>query len=169
MATFLDITGLQYFNSLFIFLFSWAILYSVFLLTKILGGNKVLPAFVALLLAILIIVNPIAVGVIETIAPWMGFIFIFLVLLLTAMKFILPAHEESIVAVKSGALLFIILVIIIGIFTRLRADIPEPEEGEGADFTKPVNFFLHPKMLGAALLLVISVFTVALLSTKAAI
>tara|TARA_Y100000310_G_scaffold168197_2_gene168263 strand:+ start:1193 stop:1390 length:198 start_codon:yes stop_codon:yes gene_type:complete len=61
---------------------------------------------------------------------------------------------------------FILLfAIIISIVVRLRAEIPDLDE-ESEDLSKARNVILHPKMLGAIVLLVVAILTVSLMTTS---
>src|SRR3989344_4908772 len=130
MATFLDITGLEHFSSLFVFLFSWALIYAVFMLTKIFGDNKVLPALVAFLVSIFVLLSPGAVSIIREISPWIAIM-----------------------------LILIIIVIGVVVKIRARVEGPgEGSNEDGSDYSKTSNVLLNPKMLGMILLLAIGVF-----------
>ena len=167
MATFLDITGLEHFSSLFIFLFSWALIYAVFMLTKIFGDNKVLPALVAFLISIFVLLSPGAVSIIREIAPWIAVMLILIMLTFTAMKLLIPGQEQMTMGARGIVLLFILFIIIIGVVVKIRAGLEGPGEGsnkDGSDYSKTSNVLLNPKILGMILLLAIGVFTMSLLT-----
>src|SRR3989338_3262841 len=119
MATFLDVTGLQYFSSIFVFVFVWLVVYATLLWTKVLGGNKFIDALVGLLLAIFVLTSPIATSIVADIAPLLAVVFLFIVLINVASK-MLGADVEAFPALKGVFLVFIILIIIIAAGVKIR-------------------------------------------------
>ena len=111
MATFLDVTGLQYFSSIFVFLFVWLVIYAVLLWTKVLGDNKVVHALIGLLLAIFVLISPVATSVVADVAPFVAVVFLFIVLISVATT-MLGANIEAFPALRGVFLVFIILTII---------------------------------------------------------
>lgn len=166
MATFLDITGLEYFSSLFVLLFTWAIVYAVFLISKIFGDNKVLPIFVGFILSLLAMFNPVIVSIIRDIAPWIGLIFVLIMLMLTATKILIPGQEAMTMGARGVVLILILFITVVAILAKIRGNIQAPGEGinEGKDYSKNVNVLLNPKILGMLLLLAVAIFTIALLT-----
>ncbi len=169
MATFLDVTGLQYFSSFFIFIFVWLIVYAVLLYSKVLGGNKFIHALIGLVLALLVLFSPIATGAIQYIAPWFGLIFVFIILVTVMLKIFgaSPMEIEGYTQLKWGALVIILLVLVVGVLSYVREQtvIPGEEDGD-IDYSKNISIIFHPKVIGAIFILVIAVFTIALLAGK---
>ena len=169
MATFLDVTGLQYFSSFFIFIFVWLIVYAVLIYSKVLGGNKFIHAIIGLVLALLVLFSPIATGAIQYIAPWFGLIFVFIILATVMLKIFgaSPMEIEGYTQLKWGALVIILLVLVVGVLSYVREQIVIPGEEEGdIDYSKNISIILHPKVIGAIFILVIAVFTIVLLAGK---
>ena len=54
MATFLDITGLQQFSTIFVFIFVWLVVYAILTYSKILGENKAIHVIIGLVIALLV-------------------------------------------------------------------------------------------------------------------
>lgn len=166
MATFLDVTGLQYFSSIFVFLFVWLVVYAVLLWTKVLGDNKIVHALVGLLLAIFVLVSPIATSVVADVAPFVAVVFLFIVLISVATT-MLGANIEAFPALRGVLLVFIILIIIVaaGVKVREQANVPSSTQ---TDLSKTVNLIFHPTFLGTILVFAIAVFTIALLASRSA-
>lgn len=166
MATFLDVTGLQHFSSIFVFLFVWIVVYAILLWVKVLGENKFVHALVGLLLAIFVLISPVATSVVAGIAPFIAVIFLFVVLMSVA-SHMLGGSLESFPALKGVFLVFIILIIVIGAAVKIREQANVPSETQ-KDLSKTVNLIFHPTFLGTVLIFAIAIFTIALLASKGA-
>lgn len=165
MATFLDVTGLQHFTSVFVFLFVWIVVYAVLILTKVIGENKFVHALVGLLFAIFVLLSPIATDVVAGVAPFIAVVVLFIVLISISSK-MLGADIEAFPAMKSVFLVFIILIIIIGAGVKVREQVNVPSETQ-TDLSKTINLIFHPTFLGTILIFAIAVFTIALLASRA--
>lgn len=166
MATFLDVTGLQHFSSIFVFLFVWVVVYAILLWVKVLGSNKFVHALVGLLLAIFVLISPVATSVVAGIAPFVAVIFLFIVLVSVASQ-MLGSNLESFPALKGVFLVFIILIIVIGAAVKIREQVNVPSETQ-KDLSKTMNLIFHPTFLGTVLVFAIAIFTIALLASKGA-
>ena len=166
MATFLDVTGLEHFSSIFVFLFVWIVVYATLLWTKVLGGNNFVNALVGLLLGIFVLISPIATSVVASVAPFLAVIFLFIVLINVASK-MLGADIEAFPALKGIFLVFIVLIIIIAVGVKIRENANVPSETQ-TDLSKTVNLIFHPTFLGTILVFAIAVFTIALLASRSA-
>ena len=166
MATFLDVTGLQHFSSIFVFLFVWLVVYAILLWTKILGENKFVHALIGLLLAIFVLISPLATNIIADVAPFIAVVFLFIVLISVAST-MLGANIESFPALKGVFLIFIVLIIIIAAGVKIREQVDIPSETQ-KDLSKTINLIFHPTFLGTILVLAIAVFTIALLASRSA-
>ena len=167
MATFLEFTSLEYFNSIFVFIFVWIVVYATLLYIKILGEHKVINATIGFILAIFVITSNAAITLVSKVAPFLTVIFV-LIMLFGIAGSMLGGKMESMPALKGIILTAIIFVILTGIALEIRNQFgtngasTEPQ----TDLSKDVNLLLHPKFLGVVLLLVVSVFTIALLTAK---
>ena len=166
MATFLDVTGLQYFSSIFVFLFVWLVVYAVLLWTKVLGDNKIVHALIGLLLAIFVLVSPVATSIVADVAPFVAVVFLFIVLISVATT-MLGANIEAFPALRGVFLVFIILTIIIAAGVKVREQASVPSSAQ-TDLSKTVNLIFHPTFLGTILVFAIAVFTIALLASRSA-
>lgn len=166
MATFLDVTGLQYFSSIFVFIFVWLVVYATLLWTRILGDNKFIDALVGLLLAIFVLISPVATSIVAEVAPFLAVVFLFIVLINVASK-MLGADIEAFPALKGVFLVFIILIIIIAAGVKIREKVNVPSETQ-KDLSKTINLIFHPTFLGTVLIFAIAIFTIALLASRSA-
>ncbi|MBI2657920.1 hypothetical protein HYX08_04470 [Candidatus Woesearchaeota archaeon] len=164
MATFLDVTGLQYFSSIFVFLFVWITVFAVLAWTKVFGHNKFIHALVGLLLGIFVLISPIATSIVADTAPFLAVLFLFIVLISVASG-MLGANLESFPALKGIMLIFIVLIIIISAGVKIREQVNVPSETQ-TDLSSTVNLIFHPTFLGAVLIFMIAIFTIALLASR---
>ena len=164
MATFLDVTGLQYFSSIFVFLFVWLVVYAMLLWTKVLGDNKFVHALIGLLFAIFVLISPIATSVVADVAPFIAVVLLFVVLISVAIT-MLGANIEALPVLKGVFMVFIILIIIIAAGVKVREQVNVPSSTQ-TDLSKTVNLIFHPTFLGTILVFAIAVFTIALLASR---
>ena len=166
MATFLDVTGLQHFSSIFVFLFVWLAVYAVLLMTKAMGDNKLIQSLISMVLAVFVLISPLATSIVAGIAPFIAVLFLFVVLLSVATK-MLGGSIESFPALNGIFLVLIVIIVVIaaGVKIREQADVPSETQ---KDLSKTINLIFHPTFLGTVLVLAIAVFTVALLAGKSA-
>ncbi len=162
MATFLDVTGLAYFSSIFVFLFVWLVVYATFLWTKLLGENHFVIAIAGLLIGIFVLMSPLATNVIANVAPFLAVVFV-LILLLNMTSRMLGTDIGSFQAVKGVFLVVILMIIIISVAVKIR---DEAQIDTQKDLSKTMNLIFHPKVLGSVLIFAISIFTIALLASR---
>ena len=166
MATFLDVTGLEHFSSIFVFLFVWLVVYAVLLWTKVLGENKFVHVLIGLLLAIFVLISPLSTSIVADISPFLAIIFLFIVLISVAAK-MLGSDIEAFPALRGIFLIFIVIIIVIAAGVKVREQANLPSETQ-TDLSKTVNLIFHPTFLGIILILAIAVFTIALLASRSA-
>ncbi|MBI2541474.1 hypothetical protein HYV80_02085 [Candidatus Woesearchaeota archaeon] len=166
MATFLDVTGLAYFSSIFVFIFVWLVVFAVLSWVKVLGDNKFIHALVGLLLAIFVLTSQIATSIVADIAPFIAVGFLFVVIISVA-SHMFGAGANSFPALKGVMLVFIVLIIIVSAGVKIREQIDVPSEVQ-TDLSKTINLIFHPTFLGTILVFAIAVFTIALLASKSA-
>jgi len=163
MATFLDVTGLEHFSSIFVFLFVWIVVYGVLLWTKILGENKFVHALIGLLLAIFVLISPVATNVVASVAPFLAVVFLLIVLVSVAAK-MLGGDIEAFPALRGVFIIFIILIIFITAGIKIREQVSVQETP--TDLSKTINLIFHPTFIGIVLIFSIAVFTIALLASR---
>ena len=166
MATFLDVTGLQHFTSIFVFIFVWLVTYAIVLWTKVLGDNKFISVLVGLLLGLFVLISPLATSIIADTAPFLAVVFLFVVLINVATK-MLGGDAESFPALRGIFLVFIVLIIMIAAGIKIRENANVPSETQ-TDLSKTVNLIFHPTFLGTVLVFAIAIFTIALLASRSA-
>src|SRR3989338_732842 len=164
MATFLDVTGLEHFSSIFVFLFVWIGSYAVLLWAKILGDNKFIHALVSLLIAIFVLISPIATDIVASTAPFIAVTLVFIVLISVATK-MLGGDIEAFPAMRGVFIIIIILILVITAGIKLRESVNVPSETQ-KDLSKTINLIFHPTFIGTVLVLAIAVFTIALLAGR---
>ena len=165
MATFLDVTGLQYFSSIFVFLFVWIVVYATLLWTKILGSNNFVNILVGLLLGIFVIISPLATSVIADIAPFLAVVFVFILLISIAAKMLGTAGEFP--ALKGVLLVFLVIIVLVGVALKIKTNINIQSESQ-KDLSNSMALIFHPTFLGTVLIFAIAVFTIALLASRTA-
>ena len=171
MATFLDVTGLAQFSSIFVFLFTWIILYAVFLSTGVFRDNKVLSILTSLILAIFVLLSDAVTSIVQVLAPWITVGFLFIVLISVVAKLMIgDAPGGATVEIRGTILVFLVLVIFIASVAQFRKHISVPGDDDTSEdideFLKPTTIIFHPKVMGAILILSIAVFTIALLTSQ---
>lgn len=168
MATFLDVTGLQYFSNLFAFLFVWLMVYALLAYTKALGSNHLIHALIGLIIGLFALFSPLVTGAIIFIAPWFALIFVFVMLIMVASGMFGAGTEIATFPAFKGVLFTIIVVIlVVGVLAYIREQVGVPEEiTEKSDFSKITNVLFHPKFIGMVFILIIAVFTIALLTAR---
>jgi len=164
MATFLDVTVLENFSVIFVFLLVAIGGYAVLLYLKPFGSNQLVSIILSVITAFFVILNPIATLVVKTMTPIFAVIMIFVAITSIASGMFGGANLESLNNLKWIALVIIIISLIVGTLSIVRENIEVPEKGE--DFSKVSTIIFHPNFLGMVLILLIAVFTVGLLAVK---
>lgn len=172
MASFLDVTGLAEFSKLFVFILILVIVYAVLAYSKILGENKAIAWLIAFVLAIFVVITPIAAGAIAYISPWFVLAFVFFGFIIASMKMFgaSGADISSYTSLKSVFGIIILIILIVGFLSYIREQTTLPGDNETStdidEYIKSSIVIFHPTILGAIVVLLIAVFTIALLSGK---
>jgi len=164
MATFLDVTALENFSVIFVFLLAWIGSYAMLTYTKILGQNQIANIILSLIVAVFVIISPLATLIFKTLAPIAAVVMLLVVIIYSASGMFGEAHPESIQGLKWTVFVILIIALVVGTLSIVRQEIEVPERGE--DFGKISTVVFHPKFLGIVLILLIAVFTVALLASR---
>ena len=94
MATPLDMSLLQSFSGLFLFIMVYAIVYAILGLTKVLGEDKkTINAVVALCFALFVSFSSKPNQIITTMIPWVAMVIVLIMFLMLAMRFMFGAKE----------------------------------------------------------------------------
>ena len=165
MATFLDVTSLERFSVIFVFVFVIVAMYATLAYTRILGNNTLIIGLLSILIGIFVIISPLATLVIRTIAPVIAVLFVLVAIGAVALS-MYGSHVDmdSFPALKWILLVVITIAIIVGSLSVVRENINVPKTGE--DYSKTSTVIFHPNFLGMLLIFLIAVFTVGLLATK---
>ena len=164
MATFLDVTTLQHFSVVFVFLLAWLGGYAMLLYTKFLGQNQFINIMLSLIFAFFIIISPLATLIFKTLAPIAGVIMLLIVIASSASSMFGNVDISSISGLKVVVLIVVIIGVIAGTAAIVRENIPVPERGE--DFSKVSTIIFHPNFLGMIFIFALAVFTIALLASR---
>ncbi len=165
MATFLDVTGLAHFSAIFVFIFVFVAVWAMFMYMKAFEEHKWVAWAAALLIAFFILISPLATKVVQNIAPWFAVLFVFVVLISVAAKFVGDAEVSF---MKPLFLVLVIVVVMVGAGTTIRSSITVPGDNESSvdfarDYSQTSTILFHPKFMGMMLIFAISIFMIALL------
>ena len=164
MATFLDVTVLENFSVIFVFLLAWIGGYAMLLYTKVLGPNQLVNIILSFLFGIFVIISPLATTIFKTLAPIAAVVMLMVVIVYSASGMFGEVHPESIQGLKWIVFVILTVALIVGTASIVRQEITVPETGK--DFSKISTVVFHPKFLGVVLIMLIAVFTVGLLATR---
>jgi len=190
MATFLDITLLEKFSIIFPFLLAFVVVYGVLSTTKILGSNKTLQSFFAIIVAFFTFFSPAVRAIINRMAPWFILLFIFVIFLIMVFKAYGATDDDILGQLRHPRYgnqivwFFIAMILIITIGSVTSVTMRSSDKGlrpvsmnittaEGVttttDITKEKSVFwdtlLHPKVLGLIAILLIANFTISRLAS----
>ncbi len=185
MATFLDITLLEKFSIIFPFLLVFVVVFGVLSYSKILGNNKALQSFFALILAFFTFFSPTIRLIINRMAPWF-ILFVIAIMFIIMIFKTYGASDQDIVGFLRHPIygsqvvwwiLIIAIIIIVGSISSVT--LRGGEKGirpvgintttsEGITTTTEKSVFwdtlLHPKVLGLIAILLIANFTISKLA-----
>lgn len=164
MATFLDVSALQNFSVIFVFLLVAIGGYAILMYLKPFGSNQMISILLSLITAFFVIMSPLATLVIKSIAPVLVVVLVFVVFISVASGMFGNVQLESLNSLKWVVLVILVIGIIVGSLSIIRENIDVPERGE--DFGKVSTIIFHPNFLGMVLIFIIAIFTVALLASK---
>jgi len=165
MATFLDVTALENFSIIFVFLLAWLGSYATILYLKILGGqNQFINIILSLVFAVFVIISPLATLIFKTLVPIAAVVMLIIVLVYSASGMFGNVQPESFQGLRWTVLAILVVALVVGVGAIIRENIEVPERGE--DFGKISTVVFHPNFLGLVMILLIAVFTVGLLAVK---
>ena len=90
MATFLDISGLSFFSSIFTFILIFVTVYALLTYGKILGSNSGLHSLIAISIAVLFMFSKDAISMVNFMIPWFTIMFIVIILMIMAYSLFNP-------------------------------------------------------------------------------
>jgi len=170
MATLLDLTILQYLTPLFTFLFILIISYAILDKFKLLGSNFAPKAIAAFSIAMIFIFSTRMVKIVNMATPWFILMIIFGFFIVAMLMFIGVKEESIFKTVKSGSVVWPIIVVALIIFiiviVNAFQDVQSPY-GEGDDRTRTtegLRALVHPRLLGALFLLLMTTYAIMFVS-----
>ena len=144
MATFLDVTALQNFSIIFVFLLAWLGGYAMTLYVKF-THNQFINLIISLLFAFFVVMSPLATLIFKTLAPIAAVVMFLVVIVFSASDMFGNVGLDSMNNLK--AVVFVILVVgliaVTGSVIRENIDVPE----RGEDFGKLSTIVFHPNFL----------------------
>lgn len=174
MVTFLESGLIGHFNSVFIFLFVFIVVWAILGKIKILGENAGINAIIAIILAAFFAVSSTASKIFEYATPWL--ILLFLVLLFMNLIMMFLGAEKTFLHPAGNVTAVSIIAIVIGIIFLLAAgqviqENKAQKEAAGVNVTA-TNTFAHqigdvlrtPEVLGLLLITLIATFAIMLLA-----
>ena len=164
MATFLDVTVLENFSVVFVFLLVWISGYAILLYTRILGQNQFVNIIISLVIAFFTILSPLATLVIKSILPFIAVGMVLIIIISATSGMFGKVDVDSLPGLKGIVIVILVVALVVGSLAIVRQNIEVPERGE--DFGKISTVIFHPNFLGMILILLIAVFTIGLLASK---
>lgn len=164
MATFLDVTALESFSVIFVFLLIWVGGYAILLYTKVLGQNQFVSIIISLVVAFLAIMSPLATLIVKSILPFVAVVLLLIIIVSSVSGMFGKFDVDALPGMKFIVITILVIALIVGSLAIVRQNIEVPERGE--DFGKISTVIFHPNFLGMVLILLIAVFTVGLLAAK---
>lgn len=192
MATFVDISILQNFSSVFTFILVFVIIYATLETTKALGAEKKsLNALIAMIMGFLVSMSSGVVSVIQNFTPWFTMLIIIIFFILFAVK-LFGVSDSKITSTfegKSSILTWILILTAVILLFSLGSGFGQKtlEEGQGSSDTSGTtvsvatgntttatdtgsfnqnlyNTLYHPKVLGLILIMLIVVIAMLFLT-----
>jgi len=195
MATLLDLGLLNYFSVIFPFLLIFVLTYAVLSKTKFLGENNGIYGLIAFCLAMMTIFVPNVVTMINIMTPWLVLLFVFLILSVVALMALgmnfdtVAKYMNADWSVVHWVIFAFVLLIFLGSLASSFSDSLTPYDSDSTgesysgskmsaedlttgqstdtgDFSGNIAAVIfHPKILGALFLLLVCVFTVAIMAS----
>ncbi len=170
MATFVDVSGLTAFSNIFAFLFTVVIVYALLTYTRALGGNMVVSVLIAILIGIFVLISSFATNIVLEVAPWFAVIFVFAVLSSMAFgSFGASTNIPAFQGLKAVTLVFFIVIMVLLALGKITSSAVPSTTTTGTTSTSGsvgLSLITDPRVFGVIIIGLISVFTIALLTTK---
>ena len=133
------------------------------------GENKALGLVAAVSIATITIFYTNVTEIISFVAPWMAFVFIFLLLLFGGLMFFGVSQEEMWKELSIWTVFIISFFIILIAITQTYGEIFSPYDAAGGDRTiqsETLRTLFHPRVLGAIFMLIVAALTVKFVGGK---
>jgi hypothetical protein len=164
MATFLDVSALENFSVIFVFLLVALGGYAVLTYVKVFGQNQIINVLLSLVTAFFVILSPLATLIIKSIAPVIAVGLVLLAIVSIASGMFGSTGLDSLGNLKGVVFAILVIALIVGSLAIVRDNITVPDKGE--DFSKISTVIFHPTFLGIILIMMVAIFTVGLLASK---
>jgi CDP-diglyceride synthetase len=188
MATFIDISIIKNFTTIFTFLLVFVIIYGLLEMFNVFGeGRKSIHAIIAMVIAFLVSVSSGVLTVIQTFTPWFVILILFIFFILFAVRMFGVSGESITKAFhnKSAILTWVIIITVLILLFSLGAGFGQQTLDQGqtggkvtsvatgnqtaptdsGDFSQNLyNTIYHPKVLGLILVMLIVVVSMLLLT-----
>jgi len=112
MATFLDVTVLENFSVIFVFLLAWLGGYAMMMYTKVLGNNQFIQIVISLIFAFFVIISPLATLIFKTIAPIAAVVMLLVVIVYSASGMFGDVNIESVHSLKWIVLIILVVALV---------------------------------------------------------
>lgn len=176
MATILDLGLIQKFDIIFPFLFVLIVVWGMLSYAKFLGTSKSLHAFIAIIVALLILISDPARNIINSMAPWFVLLFIFILFVLMSVKIFGVSDSEILNTLKSENYNWIIWVVVlvgcailvysvfdVQVWQKTAANETTPFSGGSVGEDTQSAFFAtirNPQVLGLVIIFLIGAFAI---------
>ncbi|MDA1197297.1 MAG: hypothetical protein O2779_05035 [Nanoarchaeota archaeon] len=167
MATFLDVSGLQGFSNILVFLFISVVVYAAMGMTKTIGENKGINILVAVLFGTFVLFSPLVTDLIVDLAPVIALIFLFGIFAQAGITYLGGDTNDQMQGVKIVTYVILVLVVVVFATTKIRDNLDIPgDDGVDSKFDSAVEVIFHPKIMGMIFIFIISIFAILLLAGK---
>ncbi|MDO8480869.1 MAG: hypothetical protein Q7S65_03560 [Nanoarchaeota archaeon] len=170
MATFIDVTGIAAFSRIFVFILVFIGGYVFFKHTHWFEGHDWICWIIALAASLLVIVSDTVTNIVTNVTPWLAVLMFLGIFVMMAGK-VLGADVSDYPQAKSVFFIILVLVFLVGTLAYLRSQLKAPgdmdENGNvivEQDYVTTQNFIFHPKFMGIMFILLVAIFTVALMA-----
>ena len=167
MATILDNLGfIEFFLPVFSFLFIFVIMYAVLDKFKLMGENKTVKFIASLSIALLFLFSKDILNFVNFVTPWFVVLVIIAFFILSLFMFMGVKEKEMEMTARNPTVywtvLVIIIILLIAAIGTVFSDFFAGQGGEVTDPTKAgiTQILVHPRVLGALFLLVITSFAI---------
>ena len=167
MATFLDVSGLQGFSNILVFVFIAVIVYAGMGMTKTLGDHKGVNVLIAVLFGMFVLFSPDVTDLIVEISPVIALIFLFGIFAQAGITYLGGDTNDSLHGMKVVTYIILVLIVVVFATAKIRDKIDIPgDDGVDGKFDSAAKVIFHPKIMGMIFIFIISVFAILLLAGK---
>ena len=167
MATFLDISGLQGFSNILVFLFISVVVYAGMGMTKSLGEHKGINVLIAVLFGIFVMFSSTVTDLIVELAPVIALVFLFGVFAQSGIAYLGGDTNDKMQGLKFVTYIVLVLIVVVFATAKIRDAVDVPgDDGVDDKFDSALELFFHPKIMGMVFIFIIAIFAILLLAGK---